>query len=370
MESAVVIGGGITGFSIAYNLAKRGIKTTLLEKKYPSSGSTGRCSGGIRNQWSREHEIKLARESIKILEKLSAELNFNMLFRQGGHIILAEDEKSMKNLVKDTETQRDVNVKTKILNQDQIKRILPFIDITKIVGGTLNRKEGVCHPFSLLYGYQHGFKKLGGKVLKFTKAEKLDIRNSEVKGVKTHKNTFEADFVVVAAGAYSKELLKTIGINIQSKVLKTEILATEPLKFFIKPMVFCKPSMLFFNQTIRGEVIGGASEPSNEGYNLDSSLEFLRTFSKKLRMIAPPLRRVKVLRSWAGLQEFSPDESPIYGKTEIQNLYVACADSGKAFTFAPKIGEYFAELITEGQTSWDMTPFSLKRFEKKVNQNC
>lgn len=362
MVTGVIIGGGITGFSIAYNLAKRGIKTTILEKNYPASGSTGRCSGGIRSQHRKKSEITLARESVKILEKLSTELNFNILFRQGGYIILAEDKPSMKSLADDTEIQRSLKVNTEILNQDQIKKILPFIDKNKIVGGTLNKKDGVCHPFSLLYGYQHAYKKLGGKIKKFTKAEKLEISNGEIKGVKTSENTIKADFVVIAAGVYSKELLKTIGINIQTRVSKIEIMATEPLKFFIKPMVICKPSRLFFNQSLRGEIIAGVYGQKEEGYKTDSSLEFLRTVSKKLRTIAPPLKRVKVLRSWAGLQEFTPDKSPIYSETEIDNLYVACADSSKAFTFAPKIGELFAELITKGQTSLDITDFSLKRF--------
>jgi sarcosine oxidase subunit beta len=105
-------------------------------------------------------------------------------------------------------------------------------------------------------------------------------------------------------------------------------------------------------------------EPLREDYSLQSSLEFLTNFSKKLMRIAPPLGRVNVLRAWAGLTEFSLDESPIYGETEINNLFVACADSGKAFTFAPKVGELFAELITESRTSLNISTFSLKRFEK------
>ncbi|HEY4699886.1 MAG TPA: FAD-binding oxidoreductase [Nitrososphaerales archaeon] len=364
VASGIIIGGGVTGFSIAYNLAKRGVKITLLEQSYPGYGSSGRCAGGIRSQWSKEHEIVLASESVKILETLSAKLGYNILFRQGGYLILAEDEATLKSLTNDAQIQRRLGVKTEILTKERVKKMLPFIKTSRIVGGTFTRKDGVCHPFALLNGYKYGFKTLEGEILKFTKAEGLVVRGDEVKSVKTREKTIEADFVVVAAGAYSKDLLKTIGINIPSKVFKAEILATEPLRAFLKPMVTCMPSTLYFNQSLKSEVVGGMFEPLNEGYSLESSLEFLRNFSKKIMMIAPSLGHVNILRAWAGLIEFSPDESPIYGETEIDNLYVACADSGKAFTFAPKVGELFAELIIKNRTNPSLSRFSLKRFEK------
>ncbi len=364
MSKAIVVGGGVSGASVAYNLVKRGVEVTLVEKSYPGSGATGRGAGGIISQHRDTEDIILARESRSILEGLSAELGFNILFRQCGFMKVATDESSLRSIEKDAHLQASLGLETRTLEPSDVKSMVPYMDVSTVMGATHTLKDGVCHPFTLLYGYLYGFRRLGGKIIKYTEAKEVEAEG-EKKKVVTDAGTLEADHIVVAAGAYTREIVRSLGITIPSQVFKREILATESLKPFLKPMVLCLPSTLYFNQTIRGELIGGIDGPrAEEGYLVKSSLGFMKRFSKELLRMMPAMKVAKILRPWAGTGEVTPDGKPVIGKTGFEGLYVVCGDGGRGFTLAPVVGELLAELITEGKSRIDLSPFSLQRFER------
>jgi sarcosine oxidase subunit beta len=140
------------------------------------------------------------------------------------------------------------------------------------------------------------------------------------------------------------------------------MLATEPLKFFLKPMMEIYPDRLYVNQSLRGEIICHIPRADRSHEDNKSTLEFLQDAASELTRLIPSLRAVKVLRSWAGLVETTPDSEPICGKIGYNNLWVALGDSGKGIMFAPLIGELLAEEILTGQAALDLSPYSPTRY--------
>ena len=360
-----VIGGGVVGLSIAYNLAKMGSKkVVVLERRYLGAGSSGRSAGGVREQFNSESMIKIARRSLDMYEKLSDELNFNILLRQEGYLILASSEDDLESIKRDVRLQNSYGVRSRIVSPEEIKEIVPELNTATITGGSFNRRDGVAFPFPVVWGYARSAEKLGVEIRKATEVTEILVENGSVKGVKANGETIECDFVVNAAGGWSHKIYEMAGLKAVNKPVKGEILATEPLKPFLDPMVANITSGLYFNQSMRGEIIGGLKNGKTTT-DLSSSLEFLVTFAREITKILPRLKGVKVLRQWAGLYDMTPDGLPILGETEIEGFVQANGFSGHGFTLAPAVGELLAKLILTGKTDPLIEPFSIERFKKE-----
>ena len=126
----VIIGGGVSGCSLAYNLAKRGVSVVVFEKRYLSSGATGACGAGIRQQWSTRENTDLAIKSVKIFEQLNKELGEDIELRQGGYLIAIHNEKDMKQAEKNIKMQRSLGLDVDIVNNNEIKEFIPLTSKT------------------------------------------------------------------------------------------------------------------------------------------------------------------------------------------------------------------------------------------------
>jgi sarcosine oxidase subunit beta len=136
------------------------------------------------------------------------------------------------------------------------------------------------------------------------------------------------------------------------------MLATEPLKFFLKPMIELCPNRLFLNQSLRGEIICHIPRTEPHAQDTKSTLEFLEDAATEITALVPPLRCAKVLRSWAGLVETTPDSEPICCRMTYDNMWVALGDSGKGIMFAPVLGKLTAEEVITGEHSPDLHSYS------------
>ncbi len=142
---AVIIGGGINGLTTAYELAKRGLKNVVvIEKNYIGSGSTGRCGGGIRQQWTTEENIRLAQESVAVYENMTTELGYQVFFRQGGYLMITESESDLPALRKAVTLQNQCDVPTEFLQPEECLKIVPDLDVSRLKGATLPHTDGTA----------------------------------------------------------------------------------------------------------------------------------------------------------------------------------------------------------------------------------
>ena len=354
----IVVGAGIMGLSIAYNLALHGAEVVVLESRYPGSGLSVRAIGGVHTQWGSEHEIRLAKRNRDLLEQLSGKLDFNIPFRQDGYLLLATDADQLTHIREDAKIQQSLGLQATSLSREEISRRYPMLDASSIMGGTLSEGDGSIHPFSVVFGYWKGLTEHGGKLLRPTFVKGLEADGERVSKVHTDQGAYEADAIVLSAGVGTRSILQSVGLDVPTVVVRHEMLATEPLKFFLKPMIELYRDRLYINQSLRGEIICHIPRTDSNPKDTKSTLAFLEDAATKLTGFLPSLRAAKVLRSWAGLVESTPNSEPICGNTGYRNLWVALGNSGKAIMLAPIIGELMSEEIISSEPSADLLPYS------------
>lgn len=364
----VIIGGGVNGLSLAYNLAKNGISdVAVFEKSYLGSGGSGRNAGGIRAQYANRANILLARESLRRAERISEELNFNIMFRQGGYLYLAEKEEQMDGLRKAVALQNSLDVRTRMVYPDEIKEIVPDLNTEGVLGGSYNKKDGISRHDAVVWGYARAAKRLGVNIHPFTKVLQIRADKEEVRSVVTERGEVSADFIVNVAGAHSKELAMQVGVDLPITPGRREIFVTESLKPFLDPLVEDLESTAYFTQTDRGELVSaihmaGWEEPT---FSTQSTIRGLEETAKATLRFFPHMKNINVLRLWAGTYDTTPDGSPILGEVEeVGGFIQANGFSGAGFKLCFVLGELLAHLIMTGKTPSLIEPYQLRRFKE------
>lgn len=367
--SVVIIGGGISGCSIAYNLALKGVKDiVVIEKEYLTSGSTGRCGAGVRMQWGTEMNCRLAKYSIEFYEKANDVLEYNgdIEFKQGGYLIVASTEKEDTQFKKNIALQNSLGIPSVYLSPKEAKKIIPHMDESKIISATYCSKDGHLNPFHATQAYADAAVRLGVKFMKYTNVTDIKVENGKIAGVQTDKGFISTPVVVNAAGGHSKIIGDMVGVDIPVYAERHQILVTEPVNPIQNPMFMSFSLNIYCQQTPHGSFImgrGDANEPRD--LRVTSSWHFLEEMAKDCCTLLPLLKDLRVVRQWAGLYCMSPDRQPIYGKANnVEGFYMATGYSGHGFMFGPVTGVVMAESILGEKHSLPIDKLGLDRFEK------
>jgi sarcosine oxidase subunit beta len=364
-----IVGGGVMGLSIAYQLAKRGLTdVVVLERGYLAQGASGRNGGGVRMQWSTELNVRLMRESIDLCKHFAQEIGVNVWFRQGGYLFLARREHEREKMEKNVALQNRFGVPTRMLSPSEAQGIVPELSIENLVCACYNPKDGVLFPWPFLWGYAHKAQSMGVELHLYADVKSIERgpRGFTLTVEKAgQRSTVTAERVINAAGAWSPEVARLVGVELPNRPHRHEILSTEPLKPFLTPMVSVLSSGLYFSQSMRGEIVTGVTVEDHEdgSVKLGSRLKFLTTLARELVTVMPRLADVKVLRQWAGPYDVSPDGRPILGEPPgVPGFFLACGFVGHGFMMAPVMGKYYAEWLTGGPRHEVFDVCTLDRF--------
>jgi len=367
----VIIGGGIIGTSVAYYLAKSGMtNVVVLEADYLASGGTGRCGGGIRQQWSTEPNARLAMESVRIFQTLEEELGEYIEFLQGGYLVLAYTDEDVAQFEKNVALQRGLGLNVEILDPEEIRqRVVKELNTDGVRMATYCPDDASANPFLATRAYAAAAKRLGVEVELFTPVRRILAENGRVTGVETNRGVIQTPRVINAAGSHSVPLAKTVGVDLPIQPYRREILVTEPLERFFHPMIISFSFGIYFRQVRHGSVIGGFAYPDEEpGFNQTSSVDFVTTMSKKLAYLMPVLENVKVVRQWAGLYDVTPDAQPILGVTDgLEGLYQASGFSGHGFMIAPMVSTLLSQIVLGREPDLAVDRLNLRRFEGDID---
>lgn len=364
----VIIGSGISGLSTAYNLASRGMKEiVLLEKNYLMSGSTGRCGAGVRMQWGTEMNCALAKATCDIFENINEMLDFadDVEFQQGGYLLMAITEKEVEQFKLNIELQHKLGIPSEMLTPEEALKIVPELNIENILACTFCHKDGHANPFKTMQAYAEAVKRLGVELYTFTEATGIDVEEGKIKGVNTNNGYISTHNVVVAAGAWSRDVGKLAGVEIPVRPERHQILVTEPVNPKLEPMIMSFAGNIYLQQEPGGEFIMGFGPAEHETYSITSTWDFIQTMCRKAVSYLPYLRNIRVVRQWAGLYEMSPDAQPILGKVEeVEGLYLATGFSGHGFMFGPITGQLMAEYILGLPTTIPIDKLDVGRFKR------
>jgi sarcosine oxidase, subunit beta len=368
----VIIGGGVNGCSIAYNLAKKGLDVVLLETNYLASGATGACGAGIRQQWSTKENASLAIQSVKIFEQLSGALGQDIEFRQGGYLIAVHDEKEMQQAEKNVAMQRSLGLKVDILGAEEISKVVPILDVKgmRAIGATFCPTDGHANPFKTTFAYADAARRFGAKIYTHTKVIDLKSKRKTVRAVVTDKGTIFTNVVVNAAGIDSKEIAEMVKITLPLRPFRKEIMATERLEPLFEAMVISFKDGIYFSQQKEGQIVGGIPIPDEkEGYKTMPTFSFLRHMAQTLTRYAPVLKHVNLLRHWTGFYDVTPDARPILGAVREMKGFIQCNGfSGHGFMISPMVSKLLTDLIADGKTSEVLESLCLERFKGKITE--
>ena len=360
----VIIGGGIMGLALAWNLAAQGAqKILVLERGYLCEGASGRNGGGVRAQWGTPTLIELAKESIEFMGHFAQELGINVWLRKGGYLFLAHDDETVKRIEHGAELQRRHGLATRVIGPGEAQEIVPQLDISKFIAAAWNPEDGVVFPWPFLWGYADGARKRGAQVETFTRVTGIDVSDGRVRAVQTDRGNVRTDRVVIACGAWSPAVAKLAGVSLPNVPYRHEIVSSEPLKPFLGPLVSMLGTGLYFSQSMRGEIVGGMGDPHEPpGLNQTSSLRFLARYSRALTEIMPQVGNVKLLRQWAGCYDWTPDHSPVLGETPgVAGLLQMSGFVGHGFMMAPAVARRMAAWMGGAQDEI-FDRFNVRRF--------
>jgi heterotetrameric sarcosine oxidase beta subunit len=362
----VIVGGGIMGVGLAYNLCRRGMKdVALLEGGYLNAGASGRNGGGVRAQWTTSTMIRLARRSLEIGEHFAAEMGINNWFRRGGYLFLAPTREQVARIEKNAELHAQHGLRTRVISPAEAKEVVPELDERNFLAASWNPDDAIVFPWPFVWGYASRAEAMGAKVITFTRVRGFESAGRRLTAVVTDRGSVECDVVVNACGAWSRDVAAMAGVKLPNVPERHEILVTEPLKPWLGPLVSVLGKGLYFSQSLRGEIVGGMGDPEEpRGIETRSTLRFLSRFARAMAEAAPITAGLKVMRQWAGCYDVTPDNNPILGAAGFDNFLQLSGFVGHGFMMAPAVTELMAGWMAGDPPDEIFERFTLARFER------
>jgi sarcosine oxidase subunit beta len=363
-----IVGGGIMGASTAYHLAHRGCTdVVILEKDLLAQASTGLSAGGIRQQFSHPANIRLSQEAVRVFERFEEQFGVDMEFRQVGYLFLAQSEEVWQEFLDNVEIQHRYDVPVEALSPGEIKHRWPYLHVDDLQGGTFCPEDGYADPYMAAMGFANAARRLGVRIEEQTKVTSIAVEGGQVRGVETTRGPISAPVVVDVAGPWGGEVAAMAGFHLPVQPIRRQVFVTAAFATIAKPVPMIldiEPAFYF-----RGEgpgILMGMSDPDEPpSFNLNWDYRFMEKVIDKAIHRAPLLEEAEINRGWGGLYAVTPDDNPIIAPLPgATGFYCAIGFSGHGFQQAPTVGRILAELILDGHTGFDLSPFAHDRFDR------
>jgi sarcosine oxidase subunit beta len=364
----VIIGGGVVGLSIAYYLAlKKAGKIVLFEKGQLGEGSTSRCVGGIRTQFSTEINIRFSLESLKTFEHFKEEFGIDPEFRRIGYLFLGTSEYEIEVFRENIKLQKKFRIPVEFLNSDEIGSRWPYLRTEDVLGGTFCAWDGYAGPNEILLGFASGAKRRGVRIHEGMEVIGISLAEGKIRSVKTKNEEIFTPVVVNAGGPYAASIGGMMGVKIPVKPLRRQIFVTTPFHLTDHPIPLTIDfhTGWYFRQEGDGLLLSGPLDPE-PSFNLNTEYEAMAEASENAMFRIPVLEKACIARGWAGLYEISPDHHAILGRVPgVEGFILANGFSGHGFQHSPAVGKVISELIVDGDAvTIDISSLSIERFEK------
>ena len=365
----VIVGGGSHGLATAYYLVKNhGVRSVaVLEQSYIGSGAAGRNTTIIRSNYRTPEGAAFYSRSVELYEGLSADLDFNVMFSQHGHLTLAHSDRAVAVMRERAEVNKLLGIDSELVYPDEIGTICPQLNLGPhqtwpILGALYHPPGGIIRHDAVVWGFARGADRGGVEIHQGTQVTGIDTTGGRVRAVETNRGRIEAGVVISATAGWSTLVCSLAGVRLPITTHILQAFVTEPTKPFLDTIIVSAQMHVYVSQTDRGEFLIGAEIEPYTTYKGIGTFPFLEYSARHSLELFPQLERLRVLRSWTGLCDLSPDYSPILGKTEIENFHLSAGWGTYGFKAAPAVGWTMAELAATGKTPDLIAPFALERF--------
>jgi sarcosine oxidase subunit beta len=365
----VVVGGGSHGLATAYYLARNHGVTSVavLEQSYIGSGAAGRNTTIVRCNYRTPEGAAFYKESVKLYEGLSGDLDFNLMFSQKGHLTLAHSDRALITMTERAEVNQLLGIDSRVVDRDEVAALCPELNMSwdahwPILGALYHPPGGIIRHDAVVWGLARGADRRGVEIHPYTRVTGIDVAGGRVRGVRTTRGDVACDAVVSATAGWSTLVCDLAGVPLPITTHILQAFVTEPYKPFLDVIIVSAQMHVYISQTDRGELLIGAEIEPYTTYTGVGTFPFLEYSARHTLELFPQVEQARVLRSWTGLCDLSPDYSPILGRTEVEGFYVSAGWGTYGFKAAPIVGSTLAELVATGQTPELIAPFALERF--------
>jgi len=380
----IVVGGGVIGTSVAYQLAKRGQKVILVEKKDLASGASGSCDTSIFLQSKNAGiHLQLALASAEIFKGLRNELEHDIEYHNKGGMILIETAEEMKVMEGFVARQQETGLQVEIIDRKEASKRQRGL-AEQLAGSTYSSQDGDVNPIELTLGFAKAARKLGAEILLETEVTGCIITGGRVEGIETSRRPIYAPVVVNAAGAWAPILGKMAGLDLPIRPRRGQLMITEPVAPYIDQQILSASYIvakynadklkdskskavqlgvgLSLSQTQKGNIfIGGTRE--FVGYDVRNTHDGIQAVLKNAVRLVPGLRSIHIIRTMGGLRPYTPDGLPLIGYVDdLEGYFMAAGHEGDGIALSPVTGKIVADLIVDGGTFMDVSALSPNRF--------
>jgi sarcosine oxidase subunit beta len=362
----VIVGGGVVGCSLAFHLARAGMRPLLLERGDLGSGSTARNAGGVRQQFSTEVNVRVGMLSRQLLENFEDEVGATAELRSVGYLFVASGAEQMEQLTSNVAMQHRVGLRdVRLLTRDEVTGLVPELNVEDVVGGSFCPSDGLAGPHEVTAGYVAAARRNGAQVVDGVGVDAIERDGDVVSAVVAGSTRIVTPLVVNCAGPYAATVGALASVAVPVKPVRRHLFLTETFALDSEPpMTVDMATSFYFHREGDGLLLGMSdpAEPSSFDTNVDWS--FLEHLVEHATHRLPALERAAIKTGWAGLYEVSPDNQAIVGESELAGFWLCCGFSGHGFMQAPAVGRLLAAEITGATSEIDIAPFAPGRFAR------
>jgi sarcosine oxidase subunit beta len=366
----VIVGAGGHGLATAYYLAKEhGItNVAVLEKGWLGGGNTGRNTTIIRSNYLYDESAGIYDHAVKLWDGLSQDLNYNVMYSARGVMMLAHNVHDVQVLKRHVHANRLNGIDNEWLTPEQAKEFCPPLNISKaarypVVGAALQRRGGTARHDAVAWGYARAASARGVDIIQ--NCEVTGVKrsaNGHVTGVETTRGFIGARKVGVVAAGHSSVIMQMADVRMPLESYPLQALVSEPVKPVFPCVVMSNTVHAYISQSDKGELVIGAGTDQYISYSQTGGLHILNHTLDAICEMFPMFTRMKMLRSWGGIVDVTPDRSPILAKTPVPGLYVNCGWGTGGFKATPGSGHVFAHTIANDNPHPINAPFTIERF--------
>jgi sarcosine oxidase subunit beta len=363
-----IVGGGIIGASIAYHLAARGVSGVVVFEREEElgTGSTAKCAGGVRLQFSTAANVEMSRLSIAALKRFEEELGQPVDFKQNGYLFALTTEDHLAAFRQNAEKQQALGVPVEVITPEEARRIVPELWIEDLVGATFCHEDGIANPHAIVHGYARGARRWGATFSKGAEVTAMEVVSKRVISVTAGGERWEVGRVVNAAGPWAKRVGTMAGVTIPVEPVRRQYFITKPLEWIPDtfPLLIDWGTGVYMHKESGGMLVGESDQNEPPSFQQQVDWDFVALMSEHAIARVPRLEEADIATGVAGLYEVSPDHNAILGPVPgIENFFCANGFSGHGMQHAPAVGLVIAELLTEGRaSSVDLAPYAIERF--------
>ena len=366
----VIVGAGGHGLATAFYLAsEHGItNVAVVEKGWLGGGNTGRNTTIIRSNYLYEESAALYEHAVKLWEGLSQALNYNVMYSQRGVLMLAHNHHDLQSFKRHVYANRLAGVDNEWMTPDEAKAFCPPLNISKdirypVLGAALQRRGGVARHDAVAWGYARAADSLGVDIIQ--NCEVTGFRRGPggaVEAVETSRGPIKAKRIGVVAAGHTSVVMARAGVRMPLESFPLQALVSEPVKPVFPCVVMSNAVHAYLSQSDKGELVIGAGTDQYVSYSQQGGLHIPIHTLDAICELFPQFSRMRMLRSWGGIVDVTPDRSPIIGKTPVPGLFVNCGWGTGGFKATPGSGHVFAHTLATGEPHPINAPFTLDRF--------